>query len=107
VRKGVVDHEGARDKSRRRRTWEVVNPETDNVGRYTSCYMCLRVYPRPDGSPILWVMAEEIGEEDGVSVIHIYFNQSHQYGKVYIANEQQVQTEQHVRTEQQKTIIFG
>jgi len=52
-------------------------------------------------------MAEEIGEEGGVSVIHIYFNQGHQYGKVYIANEQQVQTEQHVRTEQQKTIIFG
>ena len=27
-------HEGARDKSRCRRTWEVVNPETDNVDRY-------------------------------------------------------------------------
>ena len=69
-----------------------MNPEADEGGMYASCYMCLRVYPRPDGSPILWAMAEEIGEEDGVSAIYIYFNQSHQYGKVYMANEQQVPT---------------
>ena len=95
-----------------------MNPETDKGGRYVSYYMCSRAYPRPDGSPILWAMAEEIGREDGVSAISFYFNQSHQYGKVYMptsnncqqvtsANEQQVQTKQHVRTEQQKAIIFG
>ena len=59
--------------------WEVVNPETDGGGRYASYFMCSRVYPRPDGSPILWAMAEEIGGEDGVSAISFYFNQSHQY----------------------------
>ena len=28
----------------------------------SSC-VCLRAYPRPDGSPILWAMAEEQGKE--------------------------------------------
>ena len=56
-----------------------MNPEADEGGMYASCYMCLRVYPRPDGSPILWAMAEEIGEEDGVSEISFYFKQSHNY----------------------------
>ena len=47
------------------------------VDAKTSSCMYLRAYPRPDGSPILWAMAEEQGKKDKVSAILFLFNQKH------------------------------